>query len=175
MRSLLLLTLLLTACGPRAPDDDDAPDFDPADLPQGLDPPRDPIVATIVSVFDGDTARVDDEDGFSETVRFLNIDTPETGDCWAGQATAAAEELLPVGQSVWLTWDGELRDGFGRLLCHLFVGEEPTEQDWVNLQLVTAGHASAFIFDANDTYRDTFEDAEREARDAGLGQWGACF
>ncbi len=125
-------------------------------------------------VWDGDTAEVRDADGFEESVRFLNIDTPEVGECWSSEATDAAESMLPEGQAVWLTWDGELRDGFGRLLCHLFVGEAPSEEDWVNLALVREGHAEALIFDENDTFREEFEDAEAEARDAGLGRWGAC-
>jgi len=179
MRHLLLglLILSISACGPRlgsGDDDDDGP-FDPAALPQGADAPRAPSLATVLFLYDGDTAEVRDADGFEESVRFLNIDTPEVGECWSSNATAASEELLPEGQAVWLTWDGELRDGFGRLLCHLFVGERPTVDDWVNLALVREGHAREFVFDQNDTYRDEFEAAEQEAQDANLGQWGNCF
>lgn len=172
---IVLLVLSLTACGPRPGDDDDDSPFDPSGLPQGPDAPRPPALATIQFLYDGDTAEVTDADGFSESVRFLNIDTPEVGECWSSNATAAAEAMLPEGQAVWLTWDGELRDGFGRLLCHVFAGEAPTEDDWVNLTMVREGHAQEFVFDQNDTYRAEFEAAEEAARDAGLGQWGSCF
>lgn len=177
--TLLMLSLSLLGCPSAAGDDDDAVDFSPDELPQGLDAPRGPEQATVLWVYDGDTAEMRLDDGFDESIRFLNIDTPETSgdygpECWASEANDRTEELLPAGQVVWLTWDGELRDGFGRMLCHIFVGEAPTEDDWVNLGLVEDGHATAFIFAANDTYRDLFEQAEADARQQGRGQWSSC-
>jgi len=179
--AILVLALAVTAaCGPPPADDDDAVDFSPDDLPAGDDAPQGPTRASVLWVYDGDTAEMRLDDGFDESIRFLNIDTPETNDgsgqaeCWANEAEDRTRDQLPSGQVVWLTWDGELRDGFGRMLCHIFVGEAPTEDDWLNLSLVEEGHAEAFIFAANDTYRDRFEDAEADARQAGRGQWGAC-
>lgn len=179
-RHLPIVVLIATlGCGPTPADDDDSVDFDPSDLPQGADAPRGPTRAVVDYVYDGDTAEML-VDGFAESVRFVNIDTPETDsgngypECWATEATDRSRELLPEGQEVWLTWDGELRDGFGRLLSHIFVGEEPTEDDWVNLGLVREGHAVAYIFSENDSFRDEFEAAQQEARNADRGLWGGC-
>lgn len=186
-RWLLLLCVLLAACPRPGDDDDDStldPNFDPAFLPQGPNPPQPPTRATVEQIFDGDTGRFRLEDGFSESVRFLSIDTPEMNggnsdppQCYAEEATARTEELLPEGTTVWLTWDGEYRDGFDRLLCYIHVGETPsvdTYDDWVNLSLVREGYARAFIFSNNQTFRTVFEDAEQDARDADLGRWGEC-
>ena len=195
---LLALGALLTACPTRRGgddddngDDDDAGDdddvvepscddivgFDGSGLPEGANAPREAVCAKIISVYDGDTATMDLADWGQQTVRFLNIDTPElsSNDCWADEATERTQELLPVGSLVWLTWDGELTDQFDRLLCHIFAGETPGYEDWINLQLVAEGHAEAFIFEANDTYEDEFNDAEWNAWQQGLGLWGECY
>jgi len=187
VRTLLVLLCVLVAGCPRPGDDDDStpdPNFDPAFLPQGDNPPNVPVQATVEQIFDGDTGRFRIDDSFTESVRFLSIDTPEmnagNGDppeCYAEEATARAEELLPEGTRVWLTWDGEYSDSFDRLLCYVFVGETPsieTYDDWVNLTLVDEGFARAFIFSNNQTFRTLFEAAEEDARDADRGRWGEC-
>ena len=193
--SLLGLALLVACPDPRrvrgddddAADDDDATDddddiddddtYDPSILPQGVNAPREPARAEIVSVYDGDTATMDLDDFGQQTVRFLNINTPELSgnECWSEEARDRTRELLPVGTVVWLTWDGELEDLYDRLLCHIFAGVHPTQADWVNLQLVEEGHAEAYIFEENDTFEDYFYDAEWDAYQSGLGMWGECF
>lgn len=183
---LLAAALLLAAC-PRGGDDDDStldPNFDAAVLPQGPTPPQAPVRAVVEDIIDGDTGRFRLDGGFSESVRFLSIDTPEMNagtsdppECYAQESTARTEALLPVGTTVWLTWDGEYSDGFDRLLCYIFVGETPstdTYDDWVNLTLVEEGYGRAFIFSNNQTFRSVFEDAEQDARSADLGRWGEC-
>lgn len=180
-------SLVLLACPGKGTDDDDStldPNFDSANLPQGPNPPHAPIGAEVIDIFDGDTGRFLLDDGDLRSVRFLSIDTPEENptnsdpaECYAEEATIRTEALLPRGTRVWLTWDGELQDGFDRLLCYIFVGETPstdTYDDWVNLKLVQEGYARAFIFNNNQTYRDLFEGAESDARNADLGRWGEC-
>ena len=196
--SLLGLALLVACPDPRrtrggggddddASDDDDAGDdddavddddtFDGEDLPQGWDPPHAPARGTVVSVYDGDTATLDLDDFGQQTVRFLNINAPELNgnECWSEEARDRTRQLLPEGTVVWLTWDGELEDPYDRLLCHVFKGNHPTEDDWINLQLVEEGHAEAYIFEANDTFEDEFLEAEWDAYSDDLGMWGACF
>ncbi len=180
-------SLFLVACPSGGSDDDDStldPNFDPAFLPQGPNPPREPIGAEVIDIFDGDTGRFLLDDGDLRSVRFLSIDTPEENatnndppECYADEATLHTESLLPRGTRVWLTWDGELQDGFDRLLSYIFVGQTPSTdsyEDWVNLELVQQGYARAFIFNNNQTFRDLFEGAESDARNADLGRWGEC-
>ena len=186
--ALLAACALLVACPGRGGDDDDStldPNFDAALLPQGPNPPHEPIGAEVIDIYDGDTGRFLLDDGDLRSVRFLSIDTTEMNsgssdppECYAQEATDRTEELLPRGTRVWLTWDGELQDQFDRLLCYIFVGQTPSADepwdDWVNLTLVKEGYARAFIFDNNQTWRDTFEGAEQDARAADLGRWGEC-
>ena len=188
LAQLLILVLAgsLAACPRPGDDDDDTPDpnFDPSLLPQGPNPPRPPTQATVQTLYDGDTGRFWLDNGEVRSVRFLSIDTPEMNggsgappECYAEEATARAEELLPDGTRVWLTWDGEEQDGFDRLLSYIFIGETPstdTTEDWVNLTLVEEGYARAFIFSNNQTYRDVFEGAEATARQEDVGRWSEC-
>ncbi len=190
MRELLpflVLALVLAGCVRPAGDDDDTtldPNFDAAFLPQGPNPPQAPTRAVVEHIIDGDTGRFRLDGGFSESVRFLSIDTPEMNagnsdppECYGPESTARTEALLPEGTTVWLTWDGEYRDGFDRMLCYIFVGETPavdTYDDWINLTLVKEGYGRAFIFSNNQTFRSVFEGAEQDARDADLGRWGDC-
>lgn len=165
-----------------APDAPDASPFDPASLPQGRPPARAPANAVVISVIDGDTFNVRFEDGSTSHVRFLSIDAPElypssgAPECLAAQARVRATELTPPGSPVWLTFDTTERDRYGRLLAHVFAGDAPAPvpPDWVNLELVLEGYARAYVFSDNETYRSTFEGAEREARSANRGLWGTC-
>ena len=44
----------------------------------------------------------------------------------------------------------------------------------VNLELVRRGSAEAVFYEPNDLFQSELRAAEREAQDAGRGQWGAC-
>ena len=44
----------------------------------------------------------------------------------------------------------------------------------MNAAQVADGYAEAKDYPPNTTYRDDFEQAERAAREAGLGLWSAC-
>ncbi len=184
-----LPVLLLSACGGPTPDDDDvaADDddagdaWDPADLPMGDDAVREPLRVWVDYVVDGDTAQVITPDGLGERVRFLAVDTPELNsgepypaECWAYEAREFAQDLLPADQVLWLTFDGEERDAFGRLLAYLFLGDEPIAEfeRSVNHQLVRGGHASTLFFPNNQTFREQLEYAEYLAWSEDLGMWG---
>jgi micrococcal nuclease len=184
---LLIASALVCAACPLGPgsvdDDDDSVAFDPALLPQGDPPVRAAIEAWIDSVYDGDTADVTTAESVAETVRLLSVDTPEMSsdgggpECYAVAARDHTRQRLPQGQHVWLTWDGEERDMYGRLLCYVFVGAEPdaaSYDDWVNYDLVRNGYAREYVWDNNDSFRDLFEGAEADAIAEGLGRWSEC-
>jgi micrococcal nuclease len=187
MRWLPLL-LLLVACWPdptvdddeTPTDDDDAASYDPSDLASGEAPAAQPMYGEVDYVIDGDTFEVV-IGGFGERVRVLSINTPEMNhgetwgpDCWAEEATERAEELLPEGETVWLTFDGEYSDGFGRLLAYVFVGDSPTEtsiEGSFNYLMVREGHGWTFFFDNNRTFEEPLLAAEAQAQGQGLGLW----
>lgn len=168
---------------PSDDDDDDASPFDAALLPQGDPPIHDPMRGEVRRIIDGDTAEMLVEGGSIETIRFLSVNTPELHvedgppECYAQAATDHLAEVLPEGTEVWLTFDGEFEDTYDRLLAYVFVGDNPSVDDfsdWVNLAIVEQGFGVAFIWENNQTWGDLFRDAEATAREAEVGMWRYC-
>ncbi len=185
--ALGLLALALVGCPSERTsegDDDDATeeDWDGSALPEADDPVRSPLNGTINYVIDGDTFDIEFAHGSgSDRVRVLAINTPETNaddpwgpDCWAMEAKARAEELLPEGTPVWLTFDGEIEDNYGRLLAYVYFGRAPTEvsfQDSFNFTMVREGHAWTYFFDNNRSFEDILRAGEQQAAAEDLGVW----
>jgi endonuclease YncB( thermonuclease family) len=105
--------------------------------------PRTPRRPTfyVSRVIDGDTIEL----GNGEAVRVVGIDTPEVGECGFEAASAAMSRLV-LGKRVQLTISDEDRDGYGRLLRYVDVGETDA-----GLQLIRNGRAIA-AYDSRDGY-----------------------
>jgi len=129
--------------------------------------------ARVVRVIDGDTVEVVFR-GTVLVIRLIGIDTPETvapGQavmCYGPEATRFTRSRLE-GRRVNLEFDVERLDPFGRTLAYVWVDGE-----LFNEVLVARGYASVSTFPPNVRYVDRFVDAQRRAREAGRGFWGAC-
>ena len=185
----MLLSLALLGC-PSTPrgdddtdDDDTAPvEWDASALPEADDPVRSPLNGSVNYVLDGDTFDIEfAHGGGSDRVRVLAINSPETHasepqgpDCWALEAQERAEELLPEGTEVWLTFDGEEQDTYGRLLAYVFLGRAPRDvsfQDSFNYTMVREGMAWTYFFDNNRSFEDILRAGEQQAAGEDLGVW----
>lgn len=138
----------------------------------------------VVEVIDGDTVVLASNLG-PRTVRLIGVDAPERRGAdgvpepfWA-EASAFAEQLVPVGTSVWVELDLEIEDGYGRLLAYVYAADESGE--WivagerarmVNLAIAEAGFARTLPIPPNLVYADLLRDAVRSAREQKLGMWG---
>jgi micrococcal nuclease len=163
MRRLLLVIVLVVAAAGVAwwalPRESPAP----ASAPEGTRP------AVVEYVHDGDTLFLAD----GRKVRLLGIDTPEIGEsaeCYGDEATALLRSILPEGAQVRVLADVQPLDPFGRSLLHVWTDDGT----WVNASLIEQGAAEAVVLDPNLRFADDLEAAERRARDAGAGLWGAC-
>ena len=129
--------------------------------------------ARVVRVVDGDTIDVE-LDSATVRVRYIGIDTPETVDprrpvgCFGAEATARNRALVE-GRQVELEKDISETDSFGRLLRYVYVGGQ-----MVNEALVQEGYAQVATYPPDVKYVERFLAAQREARDANRGLWGAC-
>ena len=115
----------------------------------------------VSQIIDGDTIRLSS----GEKVRLIGINTPEKGQPYYNEATEKLKEL--IGNShITLKKDVEDKDRYGRLLRYVYVNDT-----FVNLEMVRAGLATSYEFEPNVKHSSEFEDAEFEAREAGLGIW----
>jgi micrococcal nuclease len=123
-------------------------------------------------VTDGDTIRVSCLD---ESIRFLLVAAPEVAhdgepaECYGDEARDYLSERLPEGTIVTLEAGVENTDQYGRFLRYVFLGDE-----LINETLVRQGYAVRYRDAEDTTYRDEIADAEREAREEGIGLWAAC-
>jgi micrococcal nuclease len=189
--AVLLATLLLTAgctvSTPAGPSDGGAGDgggTGPADL-HGAETTGS-VTVTVTRVVDGDTLKIEYDNGTADTVRLLGVDTPEVHtdnapdefegipeteagrSClgrWGERASSYAKERL-AGETVTLYFDAnEGRRGYYDRLLSYVVHDGSN----FNHGLVSGGYAR--VYDSEFTAREAFYDAESTAQGDGTGLW----
>jgi micrococcal nuclease len=118
--------------------------------------------ALVARVIDGDTIELAD----GSRVRYLGIDTPESGEYYASEATAKNRELVE-GKIVELQQDERDCDEYGRLLRYVYVNGI-----FVNAELVAQGYARAYIFNPDERYSQILVQLEQYAKMKRRGLWG---
>jgi len=142
---------------------------------------------TVVRIVDGDTFEVRFEDGRTEDVRLLGVDTPEVHAendpdefrgipdtdegrewlrDWGHRASEYARAELS-GETVRIETDSEAdrRGSYGRLLVYL-----THDGDKFNEQLLRQGYAR--MYDSSFSERSTYENLESTAQRNDVGLWG---
>lgn len=129
--------------------------------------------ARVSEVIDGDTVRAV-VDGDEITVRLIGIDTPEKDgpytelECYGQEATAYTRERLD-GEEVALEFDVERTDRYDRTLAYVWLDGE-----LVNESILAEGAGVLLTIAPNVAHVERFQQAQREAREAERGLWGAC-
>jgi micrococcal nuclease len=134
------------------------------------------VPAEVVDAVDGDTIRVRVTNpppglGALETVRLIGVDTPETKhpsrpvEHFGREAAAFTRDRL-LGQPVYLAFDWDLRDRYGRLLAYVYHSE-----GCFNALLVREGYGHAYTSYAFH-FLEEFRALEQEARQRKRGLWG---
>jgi micrococcal nuclease len=165
--------------GPLVLDDPRVESLDPTRLPSGASPCLPPHMGRVTHVTDGDTIRVEGTvpEVFNMNVRMIGVDTPEVGhggepsQCFGDDARTFTSQL--DGHLVWLTFDAECTDRFGRHLAYVHVGRG-TGDLWER-QLLARGMGRVLTISPNDSYEATFEQDQASAQRADAGLWGSCF
>lgn len=129
----------------------------------------------VARVADGDTLTVRFDDGREETIRLLDVDTPETvhpnrpEECFGAQASEFTKTLM--GQRVRVEEKG--RDRYERLLGYVWVEGDGGERLW-NMRLLEEGLAVYNDFGNPGRYAERTRAAAEQAMLAGVGLWSAC-
>lgn len=131
---------------------------------------------SVTEVVDGDTIKVN-IDGEVETVRLLQVDTPES-------VHPNANKNVPMGKTateftksflkdkkVKLSFDEEERDKYGRMLCYVHIMNEKGKPICLNQTLVERGLAKVVKYEPNVLKYETYKKLERPVRESGIGIW----
>ncbi|WP_017302486.1 thermonuclease family protein [Nodosilinea nodulosa] len=121
--------------------------------------------ATVVSVGDGDTLRVQGQ-GDPVTIRLACVDAPETNQAFGPEATLRLRQLLSTGQPVEVR--AIERDRYGRTVAEIYSGGQS-----VGLQLVREGYAVVYeqYISGCAATADDYRQAEAAARNARRNFW----
>ncbi|WP_135303852.1 lamin tail domain-containing protein [Haloarcula amylovorans] len=158
-----------------------------AGVPSAGPLPEGRTTVSVTAVVDGDTIRIEYDNGTRDTVRLVGVDTPEVNaendpaEFEGVPTTAAGSECLRgagidasnfaknrlLGETVEIAFDPatERRGYYDRLLAYVVVDDR-----LFNYRLVTTGHAR--VYDESPfTRKDRFLEAESAAREARKGLW----
>lgn len=141
--------------------------------------------ATVVRVIDGDTIVVN-LNGMEEKVRLIGVDTPESrvnkraeiqskeglGDTQTvvelgKKAKEFTASLVKPGDKVYLEFDVQQRDKYGRLLAYVYL----QDGRMLNKEIICNGYAMPLTVPPNVKYEEEFRKCYKEAREKGLGLW----
>jgi endonuclease YncB( thermonuclease family) len=138
--------------------------------------------ARVVEVVNGEQITVEVE-GRRQGVRYLSVDVPLDGDCFASQSTETNRALVE-GQTVYLERQSTNVDARGNWVRDVWVasaeqeGEQGQEENGglilVADELVGQGAAVAAISSPNTRFADWLTAAEQTARAENAGLWGEC-
>ena len=129
-----------------------------------IDPNAERVEAKVVRITDGDTIAVS-INGQEFKVRYIGVDSPETGSNYASQATAYNTKLLAGGVVV-LIKDTSETDRYNRLLRYVFAGGK-----FVNYEMVKAGYAQSGSWPPDIACDSTFAASDKVARLNHIGMW----
>jgi micrococcal nuclease len=113
---------------------------------------------------DGDTIVVN-----HQSVRVLQVNTPELGQCYADQAKQFTQKFLTSGSKLMLTSDPalDIKDKYGRALRYVFKGKQN-----LSLELVRNGYAKPMFFNGQrGKYADLIMKYTKQAKAKRLGVW----
>lgn len=134
------------------------------------------VEVAVTRVIDGDTVEVTNENGQTETVRLLLIDTPESVDpneevqAYAEEASEFAKIRLE-GSRVLLERGNPDKDKYGRTLGYIWLKNGADRVNFAELALTEGMARVAYVYEPNTKYLEDFETWEQEAKDEKLNIW----
>ena len=133
----------------------------------------------LVYVVDGDTVMVTDSSGNEYRVRFIGIDTPESvnpdeskNTTYGKMASDHTKELLNDVSTLYLEYDSEVTDKYGRVLAYVWLKSDKSDiSNMLNYKILCDGYATTMKIAPNTKYADVFESAKMTASASNTGLW----
>ncbi len=145
------------------------------------------VPCTVSRVIDGDTFHCRLQSGEDVKVRLIGVDTPESTDNPKAKrdseksgipveeiikmgklAKEFTKQLIPEGEVVYLEFDVQQTDRYGRLLAYVWL----RDGRMLNEVLIKEGYAQVYTVPPNVKYQERFIEAQRYARENRKGLWG---
>ncbi len=126
---------------------------------------------SVLYVYDGDTILID-LDGVETRLRLIGVDAPESvhpdEEKNTPEGIVASEWLKKrlEGRRVYLAYDVELTDSYGRTLAYVYEGGSMIQEE-----LLRTGMASCYTVQPNSLHASEFFLIQLEARRNGVGIW----
>lgn len=125
-------------------------------------------------VVDGDTYIIN-LNGRDEKVRLIGVDTPESvargsnaeKNCEEGKTASNYVKQLIERESVYLEYDTQERDRYGRILAYVYLNDG-TQLEEV---LLNRGYARVMTISPNVAYADRYVELQKKARRNNTGFW----
>ncbi|MEJ5165458.1 MAG: thermonuclease family protein [Thermoanaerobaculia bacterium] len=121
--------------------------------------------AKVIKVYDGDTIKVILNEKV-EKVRLIGIDCPERDEKGFWQALNFTKRLV-LHKKVYIEYDAEKRDKYGRLLAYVFL----EDGKFINEEILKEGHGKFILIPPNDKYKERLKLAEEFAISNNKGIW----
>lgn len=137
------------------------------------------VQCELSSIVDGDTIWVI-KDGKRTKVRFIGIDTPESvhadttkNNEYGEAASDFTKSVLKDIDSVYLEYDVEPQDKYGRELAYVWLNPDTSDFDnnCVNALIISNGYAMAKTYAPNTKYDDKLIDLCKTSIDNNIGLW----
>jgi micrococcal nuclease len=123
----------------------------------------------VSDVIDGDSIKVDLDDGPTREVRLIGVDSPEKKRCYHDKSKGFAVSRL-TGKRVELRTDPR-RDESDRNRLFAYVH---LDAYMFNIESIRNGYARERAYGPKYELRSSFKAAQRQAKDEDLGLWDAC-
>ena len=133
---------------------------------------------------DGDTIVVTKGSGESVTVRLIGINTPESvapeeytqktgkeNNDYGKSASGHAKELFKNTDILYLEYDTEKTDPYGRTLAYVYFSDTGSLTDTANAKMLEDGYASVMSIAPNTKYAAEFQSIQDAARQNKAGLW----
>lgn len=134
--------------------------------------------AVVLRVVDGDTIIVA-LNNREERIRMIGVDAPESvslneeeNTVWGQAASEYTKSVLEPGSNIWMTFDIEERDQYGRMLAYIWLDSDTENLNHLfQKQLIEEGYALAIRYEPNTKYAAELYAAMEGAISARKGLW----
>lgn len=125
--------------------------------------------AIVSKVRDGDTIELSN----GKVIRYLGVDTPEKGECYATRSSELNQKLT-LNKKVRIEYDADRYDQFGRELAYVYTFDKSDTEIMVSEELLKIGAGEFQPDKLNTKYQSRLVLAAESGHKNSVGMWTTC-